>query len=210
LAQRIGGEPGLSREEVARLTRLLHRLDFEVAVTTPTEMFVSNRLLVGFLTPLVRFIELEGDARVINGALRAAGFVQRPHDLLAVLDRRLVADQLAVNFGGAAQIEPLLEALEDAECRDGKGAALVVDALCVALVDAVLRTRAEVRDVSIVDLIARELLDFPRHLTSMCSWLKRGRVAQAVAGDPRVRALVSDAAFESARAFAAGTREFYR
>jgi hypothetical protein len=89
---------------------------------------------------------------------------------------------------------------------------VVLDALCVSMLDAILTLRAhgEVRDLTIADLIARELLDFPRHLCSLCSWLKRDRVAQALDGGSAVRPIVSEHAFETARAFAVEGRELYR
>jgi hypothetical protein len=76
-----------------------------------------------------------------------------------------------------------------------------------AVLDA--RARREVRDATITDLIARELLDFPRHLCSLATWLQTDRVAGALA-NRAARSLVAEVAVESAAAFAAGRRELYR
>lgn len=206
------GESALSKEASARLTRTLQRFGFEVAPTVPSETFVGNRFLFAYLAPLVAFIEGGGDAAVVNASLREAGFVRRPHDLLQSIGNAAMAAHLAAWLGRReAQTTPLLAELE----RSDYAAApddLIVDAMCISLVDAVLiaRERGEVRDLPTADLIARELLDFPRHLCSMCSWLKRERVAQALQRDPRVESLVTAPALERARDFVANGREFYR
>jgi hypothetical protein len=148
----------------------------------------------------------------VNASLREAGFVRRPHDLLQSIGNAAMPAHLAAWLGRReAQTTPLLAELE----RSDYAAApddLIVDAMCISLVDAVLiaRERGEVRDLPTADLIARELLDFPRHLCSMCSWLKRERVAQALQRDPRVESLVTAPALERARDFVANGREFYR
>jgi hypothetical protein len=87
----------------------------------------------------------------------------------------------------------------------------VVDALCLSLLDAVLTARAcrEIRDPSIADLIARELLDFPRHLVSLSTWLRTPRVARAL-DVPAAATLVPESAYAAARAFVAAGRELYR
>jgi hypothetical protein len=111
----------------------------------------------------------------------------------------------------AAVIAPLLSALRGSDCSttvdDG-----IIDALCISLVEAVVeaRERGEVRDLPTLDLIARELLDFPRHACSMCTWMKRERVARALEGGARVRSLVTDSALARARAFVDAGRELYR
>jgi hypothetical protein len=211
--RQAAGTASVDAEEAAQLARTLQRLGFEVARTTPSDGFVSNRLLIAYLMPLVRFVSGGGEAAVVNGALRAVGFVRRPHDLLAALDRPLLVTEVAKVMGcETSTVEPLLAALET-DAYDGANTnPVLLDALCISMLDAILtlREEREVRDLTIADLIARELLDFPRHLCSLCSWLKRARVAQAVGGGAAVRSIVSERAFERARAFAVEGREFYR
>jgi enoyl-CoA hydratase/carnithine racemase len=213
LATRPEGPAGLRKEEVARLTRTLQRFGFEIACTTPADTFVCNRLLIAYFAPLVGFVERYGHVDIVNAELRNAGFVQRPHDLLAAIDHRLLVLQLASALSRPpSEIEPLVAALKSANCSAASADTVIIDALCVSLLDAVLtaRARCEVRDTSILDLIARELLDFPRHLCSLCTWLKTARVARAVDGDPRIRSLVTETALDAARAFAVEGRELYR
>lgn len=210
LAIRSGNDLGMDR--AARLTRTLQRFGFEVARTSPTDAFVSTRLLLAYLAPLVRFVARRGDATVVNGELRQLGFVRRPHDLLATLDRHALVRALAAELGRPpSTIEATLAALET-PTYSGTWAPVVSDALCLSLLAAVLgvRQRGEVQDTSITDLIARELLDFPRHLCSLSSWLTTARVARACDAEASVRQLVTESALESARVFATAGREFYR
>lgn len=210
--RRNSGDSSADGDDTAQLARTLQRLGFEVARTTPVDGFVSNRLLAAYFAPLVRFVFGGGEATAVNGALRAAGFVRRPHGLLAALDRPRLAAQVAEMIGSkAVNVEISLAALGD-DTYDGSMHLLVIDALCISLLEAILAIRAqrEVRDLTIADLIARELLDFPRHLCSLCSWLKRERVAQAIGNERALRTMVSEQALETARAFVAEGREFYR
>jgi hypothetical protein len=211
LAIRPAEQRGADRDAMACLARTLQRFGFEVARTAPGRIFVTNRLLAAYLAPLARYVLRGGDIGVLNGELRRFGFVERPHDLLTKLDRSGLVLLLAPALGESpSTVEAALEALATERWTDANDP-VVLDAVCVSLLDAVLTARAEreVSDTTIVDLIARELLDFPRHLCSLASWLKTTRVATAIGHGP-VRALVPDAALASARAFVAGGREFYR
>lgn len=193
-----------------KLARTLQRYGFEVARTAPSGTFVTTRLLVAYLVPLVRALEHGVDVATINRTLRDQGFVRLPGEVLARLDGSAVAALAATLGGGEADWAPRLAALAAGDVGDRADAGLV-DALAVSLLGAVLEARArrEIRDTSIADLIARELLDFPRHLCSLGVWLKAGRVARALA-DPRLPSLVTPAALEAASAFVAAGRELYR
>jgi enoyl-CoA hydratase/carnithine racemase len=206
------GQPGAGRDDVSRLARTLQRFGFEVARTTPGESFVTTRLLLAFLRPLVRFVEEGGDASVAGATLRDTGFVRSPGELIAALEERALAVALApgrctADGDPAAALAALAGPWRAAERTEP----LVLDALCIALLEAAEAARATraVPDPSVTDLVARELLDFPRHLVSLCTWLKRERVAGALARRG-VGRLVTAQAFEAASAFAVGGREFYR
>ncbi len=198
-----------------RLGRALQRLGFEVACTAASGAFVTNRLLAAYLAPLVRAVDAvdddDGAARV-NGALRAAGFVRRPHAFLAALDLPALARLLAPVLGEPEPaIARRLAVLAGDDRVGDAGESPVLDALCMAFLDAVLTARADgaVRHLPIVDLIAREVLDFPRHLVSLCGWLKTARVASALDDEAACR-LVAPDAVAAARAFVATGRELYR
>jgi len=198
-------------EGVPHLARALQRYGFEVARTSVTDRLVSNVLLVAYLAPLVRAVECGVDSAVINGTLRELGFVRLPSDVVGGLGAASVAAEVATALGRTSHdVETALGGLATAGCAERERAGAVVDALCVSLLDAVLhvRTRREVRDPTIVDLIARELFDFPRHLCSLSTWLKTALVTRAVEQD--LGGLVTDEALAAAHAFVAAGRELYR
>jgi enoyl-CoA hydratase/carnithine racemase len=212
LATRRGGGSPVSPEAVMQVAHALQRFGFEVARTNPGAGFVSTRLLLAFLAPLLRFALRGGEVAVINATLRRAGFVRLPAALLTGFDGDRIARCLAPAFAHApADIESPLAALRAQGGADGAPDEALLDAICISLLEAVLGARADgdVRDPSVTDLIARELLDFPRHLCSLGTWLKRARVARAVR-NPNLRTLVSAAALAAADGFVAGGREFYR
>ncbi len=194
---------------LAPLARTLQRFGFVVARTTPTSRFVTTRLLVAYLSPLLRELANGGDAAIINRSLRAAGFIRLPGNVLGGVDLAALAQQI-VPAGPGVGAEVALQTLCDTAIGDRQNPA-IINALCLSLLAATLSTREEraVRDPSIIDVIARELLDFPRHLCSLCTWLKRARVGVALQ-DHRALELVDGATLEMARAFLAEGREFYR
>jgi len=210
LAVAPDAEPALA----ARLARALQRWGFEVARTAPGPDFVSHRLLLAFLEPLLRHLQRHADVRPLNTTLRHAGFVRRPHALVAAVGG---APMLTAALARRLDTEPstaeaLLETLGADAFDDGAGDPRVLDALAVSLLHAVLAVRAsgQAREPSIIDLIARELLDFPLPLRSLCAWLRRARIAAALDHGAALAAFVPDAALETARLFVAEGREFYR
>src|SRR4029077_2548641 len=97
------------------------------------------------------------------------------------LDRAALAVEIATHLGRpAVDVERALASLTTADCAGPASGTAVIDALCVSFLDAVLTARAQgdIPDPTIVDLIARELLDFPRHLCSLASSLSIDRVAR--------------------------------
>lgn len=206
--------PDANAALAARLARTFQRWGFEVARTAPGADFVCHQLLLAFLGPLLRHLRRHDDVRLLNTTLRHAGFVRRPHALVAAAGgapalAASVARSLDVDLDTA---ERLLAALGDDDFDDAAGDAAVLDALAVSLLHTVLAVRAggQLREPSIVDLIARELLDFPLPLRSLCTWLRRGRMAAALEHESALAPLVPHAALETARLFVAEGREFYR
>jgi enoyl-CoA hydratase/carnithine racemase len=53
----------IDNSDITRLARTLQRLGFEVARTTPRDGFVSDRLLIAYLAPLIRSLQHGGDPR---------------------------------------------------------------------------------------------------------------------------------------------------
>ncbi len=62
---------------------------------------------------------------------------------------------------------------------------------------------------TLVDLNARELLDFPLQHRSLCAYLKREKVEELLTRTRRIRELVPQSAFLSAQDFLKQGRDFY-
>ena len=204
-----------------RLARALQRFGFEVARTHPG---ATLRLATACCSPIsrrsLRFVELGGDAAVVEAALRGAGFVRLPRDLLAALDRgaaRRHAERGARTRSVA--VAPLLAALASDRDGDGDGdgdgtdRAVIADGLALSLLDAVLTARAAPRgarpqhrrpDRARAARLPAPSLQ-PLHLAQDAS-ASRARSTTTRA----LRALVPHAALDTARAFVAAGRELYR
>ncbi|HYC57903.1 MAG TPA: enoyl-CoA hydratase/isomerase family protein [Candidatus Binatia bacterium] len=201
------GDEDLARE----LARALQRLGLEVARTTPRAGTLSDRMLAAYWRPWLAFAGGGGGAHLLNATLRAAGFVRLPSHVIDDLGGEPLASLLAARLGhGVGSADVALEALADAGFGAEQDPSLL-DAFALSMVEvcAEVREAREARDQTILDLIARELLDFPRHLCSLGCWLTVDRVRSALANGPAC-ALAGQAAAMRAARFADEGREFYR
>jgi enoyl-CoA hydratase/carnithine racemase len=205
----------------APLARLLARWGFHVATSAPGREFASNRLLRGFFAPLVGAV-LEGvRVEVIGRALRGFGFVAQPGDLLRGLPRRELAACVRPATTGSpslSDVDGALDALAGAPpVTDGSPHPEVIDALTISLAAAAWQDldgatgdaggNGRFRHPALVDLAARELLDFPLSARSLCRYLSRDRVAAAQTARSR---FLTDEARAAADAYASSARDFYR
>lgn len=208
----IGPAMPLDAGARGRLARALERTGFVVALTAATRTFVTTRLLCAYLDPLLRYVAKRGDVGIVNQTLREMGFVRRPASLVAAVDRRALAAILCAS-GGMTE-EETHRTLEDLgqDMLSPSGDDAIGAAVCLSLLAAVLELRAEgaVSHPSIIDLVARELIDFPRHCSSLSAWLKTARVAEALRREREIRSLVADAVLATAATFVDTGREFYR
>jgi hypothetical protein len=87
----------------------------------------------------------------------------------------------------------------------------LLDALLVSLLDYALRSRetGSVTHPSLIDLMARELLDFPLAHTSLSRHLTRHHAATILEHAGDFEAWVGPRALERARRYACGSRDFY-
>jgi enoyl-CoA hydratase/carnithine racemase len=164
----------------------LRRAGFTVVPTRPRGCFGSDRLLAAFLRPLVAFVTAGGRGRDVDFTLREFGFLRRPHDLLRAVGTEAAADLLGPSGADPADREDRawesLGRLRDEEFSGGAYRAELIDALTVSLLAAVAAALAEgvFAHPTLVDVTAREVLDFPLLHTSLCTYLSRGRVSAAL------------------------------
>lgn len=207
------GDGAPEEETLARLVRSLQRFGFEIARTRPHGTFLSNRLLFAYLRPLLRYLDgAEAPAR-IAAELRTMGFVRRTDAVLHGCDLGAMARSLAPPLDWPVErVEAGLVLLAQPVEPAAAGDPVVGEALCLSMLEVMLEARATrtVRDASIVDLIARELLDFPRHHCSLGAWLKIARVRQALDAGAAVSRLVGDDTIQAGREMVAAGKEIYR
>lgn len=173
---------------------VLGRAGFRTVITRPAETLASEALLRAFLRPLATHLDRGGSVHDAAATLNDLGFVRPVSALAAMLfDRR--------------ELRPLLDALPE------KGAARpeLGDAVLLSLLDFARTSLAEgiVSHPTVVDVLAREVLDFPLALSSLCRWLDTMRVTALLDRAESHRELHAPSALETARRYVAEGRSFY-
>jgi hypothetical protein len=156
----------------------LERAGFRVGLSAGGDGMASDAMLGAYLRPLVELVRHGLEPARINAALRRFGFVRLPSELLRTLGPATVGRLVGADLRQAA-----LSLADGQVCDPSDDAADgAIDALCLSLLAEARRTlRAGFVHPSIVDLAARELLDFPLQHRSLCSYLTRPRVREVLA-----------------------------
>jgi enoyl-CoA hydratase/carnithine racemase len=201
----------------APLARLLARCGYQVSIATMGREFASNRLLRAFFAPLVAAVLDRVPVETIEGTLRDFGFVARPADLQRGLPCREFAACVQPAVVGAPSLDDVHGALDrlsrPAAVLDSRPCTDLLDGLMTSLAAAVWQDRCGspeeggFRHPAVVDLAARELLDFPLRARSLCRHLSRDRVRMAEAAASR---FASGEVRARAAAYAGSARDFYR
>lgn len=204
---------GRPPEEARTLFALLHRAGFHPVMSRATEEPVINALLGAYLGPLVAHVLEGGEARDALATVRTFGFVRSPAELIRALPRPVLAVALAPHLPAPAsleRVEEALEALATAEPGNAHGSVVLADAVLISLLGFATRALADrtLGHPTVVDVLARELIDFPLGYGSLCRYLTRERAARLLTSDA-VRALLPDGAMQALDAFVARGRDFY-
>jgi enoyl-CoA hydratase/carnithine racemase len=201
----------------AALARVLARCGFLVSTSAPGREFASNRLLRAFFAPLVAAV-LDGvPTEVIERTLREFGWVERPGGLLRGLRRRELAACVRPEVRGSpslGEVDGALYALgATTTATEGPGCQGLLDGLTTSLAAAVWQdlhgaiADGGFRHPALIDLAARELLDFPLRARSLCRHLTRDRVRSARTEGAH---FLTGEALAGADAYAGSARDFYR
>ncbi|MBZ4415052.1 enoyl-CoA hydratase-related protein [Myxococcus sp. RHSTA-1-4] len=204
---------GRPPEEARTLFALLHRAGFHPVMSRAAEEPVLNALLGAYLGPLVAHVLAGGDARDALATVRAFGFARSPAELIRALPRPALALALAPHLPAAAsfeRVEEALEALATAEPRGAHGSAPLADAVLISLLGFATRALADrtLGHPTVVDVLARELIDFPLGYGSLCRYLTRERAARLLTSDA-VHALLPGEPMQALDAFVTRGRDFY-
>jgi enoyl-CoA hydratase/carnithine racemase len=195
------------------LFALLNRAGYHPVMSRSTEEPVVNALLGAYLAPLVAHVLQGGAPEVALATVRSFGFVRSPAELIRALPRSVLARVLAGHLPApfpSALVEEALGALASAEVRRKNGSIHVADAVLISLLGFVTRT-LESRALghpTVVDVLARELIDFPLGYGSLCRYLTRERAARLLTTD-EVRGLVTFRPMKALEAFTTTGRDFY-
>jgi enoyl-CoA hydratase/carnithine racemase len=192
---------------------LLHRAGFHPVLSRSTEEPVLNALLGAYLGPLVAHVLAGGGARDALATVRTIGFVRSPAELIRALPRATLAQVLAPHLPSVTllkRIDRALETLANAEPRGAKGSAPLADAVLISLLGFTTRALADrtLGHPTVVDVLARELIDFPLGYGSLCRYLTRERAARLLTSEA-VRALLPRAPLLVLEAFVSTGRDFY-
>lgn len=200
-------------EEARTLFALLHRAGFHPVMSQASGEPVVHALLGAYLGPLVAYVLEGGEARDALATMRTIGFVRSPVELLWALPRAELAVALAPHLPAPtplARIEEALEALALAEPRGAQGSVPLADAVLISLLGFATRALAErtLGHPTVVDVLARELIDFPLGFGSLCRYLTCERAARLLTSEA-VQALLPREPLQALDAFIAKGRDFY-
>ncbi len=191
-------QPGLLLERAPQLVAYLHRIGYQVAVTTSATELAGPRLVRAWMRALVRCMEQGADPATIDLALQNDGYMRRLPALCANLDLEQLSHMLARKT-----------TTETAQTAADHQA--IIDAVNVELLgEAILSRTAGYRHAVYIDLAARELLDYPLLHNSLCMRLTPAWAAAALDRLASRPELVCPQAEAHIRDWLAAGRPFYR
>lgn len=191
----------------------LSRFGLRVVVTHPRDRFAFDELLAAHLAPIVKDALRGRSPRAIDADLCGFGFVRRVpalcHGLDSVALATLLTEHVDAPTGEVTRcLERLAKPLQAPRRTRQRGRLL--DALTLSWLDVALALRRHevITHPTIVDVAAREVLDFPLGRGSFCRFLTRARIAEIL---PRVahNPLVDERAVGAALGYVEAGRDFY-
>jgi 3-hydroxyacyl-CoA dehydrogenase len=204
----------MASRQPTRASRALYdhlvRIGLRAIVSQPTAAFALDRMLCAYLAPLVAALDRGSSVDTIDATLRAFGFCRRAPALLSRVDTMALAEHLAGDRGVAAT-RAALGRLARTPRGSGRGQARIQRALLLSLLDAARALLADgtLAHPTMVDVVARELLDFPLCHGGMCALLTRARVAELLSAQRTLRDLLDDGVLARAEEYTRGNADFY-
>jgi enoyl-CoA hydratase/carnithine racemase len=204
------------RGELAMLAAYLQRIGYQVAVSRGGTRLGTSLLIARFLSPLVAAV-LGGESTAnVECTLRGFGILRPVSESLAGMPPDRLAEAVKPHLPSTASEASVRDAIAQlmipSAWEVGEERPHLVEAMLVSLLAGVLDNLGGVGfdHPSAVDLAAQEVLDFPLHLRSLCGLLTPTRVGEALASRETLAPYVAEVDLERARAFAGGSRRFYR
>ncbi len=200
-----------SGDDAQRVYQLLAKAGVPAIITCPKGSFVLNDLLRAYLGPQLAFLARGGSRGDLAATLVGFGFTRLAGDWLPGWDLDALA--AVCSAGGAGCDAPALGALPtSAEASGGRPVPALEAAVLGSLLACALRNleaRAAAHP-SIVDVAAREVLDFPLGYGSLCRVASVARARALFEHEPDLASLVLPESLASLRRYAENGRDFYR
>jgi hypothetical protein len=186
--------------------RLLSKAGVKAVVTSPRTAFLTNELLRAYLRPQLGFLRAGGAPNELAATLLDVGFTRLPGDWLRSWDLERVAALVEEDSADTLRALPTAADACEAPPSEPLRAAVLLSLLACAR-----RSLAEhvAPHPSVVDVAARELLDFPIGKTSLCRHLTVACARRLLEG-AAASSLAATSDLESVKEYIDHGREFYR
>lgn len=193
----------------------LHRAGFQPILSRPRRALELNELLGSYLGPMIAYLCEGGSARDVHFTLRAFGFVRTPAEIVRAVPRRHLSrllEDYAPNAPSPEAIDEALEALATAGYEGGSVDPIILDAVLTSLLEFATRAAEErsVGHVALVDLMAREVLDFPLGEGSLCRYMTNEVATEILSRRARFAHLLPREAPTRSERFTKSGRSFYQ
>jgi enoyl-CoA hydratase/carnithine racemase len=206
------GEPS---DHVRALFAFLSEAGYHVVLSQPTSGFALNRLIGAYLAPLVAYRASGGSPDNVIATLRDFGFIRSPGYLVAAFGPEQAAAFLPTQVSvGGVDIDncAALQELGSGTWQAGRVDRDLLDAVLLSLLAWVTSCREEgaLHHPTLLDLAAREVLDFPVGRGSLCRHLTTGAVAEILAHEGDLTHLLAPGVLQRAHDFAGRRHGLYR
>ncbi len=207
-------EVATGKAHMARANELSGALARTLTVvrSTPGDFFATDEMLAAWLLPQVAFLEEGGRADDLARTMRDFGFTRVVGDILSSVDAGDTMALLRRRAPGrpvAASTLCLLPGIEAASSGSDRPA--LAAAVVAALGGAATRLLKErtLSHACAVDVIARDVLDFPLRHTSLCRYLTLSRARRLMSDAQECARLIPDHDKASLEEFIKNGREHY-
>jgi enoyl-CoA hydratase/carnithine racemase len=203
-------------EDGANAYRLLAKGGIPSVLTRPKREFMTNALLRSYLKPQVAFVAANGSPVDAAATLLHFGFTRLPCEWLSgwTLDdlALLVSDGDGQDTQTRTAIATLVAIGVVRHVPEGTPSPALEAAVLASLLAFARRTLGDgtAGHPSVIDVAARELIDFPIGHTSLCRYLTLGRAREMRDREAAIAPFVSDAVLTSLHEHVAAGRDFYR
>ena len=186
------------------LCAALARAGMKPVLTSPSRRLLTDDLADAYATPLVAWLRAGGSKEALVATLHSHGRVRPLADVLALLPPAHPGHALA-----GATLPPASSGPGPEEATEASGE--LMDALDLSLGAAAIRAieGGVARHPAIVDLVAREALDYPLTRGSLCRWLDAQRLGEILSRADRLSHLVKPVDRERVHGWLGRGRSFY-